>query len=84
MKYAVAALPPERSGCLTSRSEGPEARHLIWPEVCQGCSTEGPRFAGLFGGLGGGGRAGGCATRGHTDMRGLATAGPVFVSEPAV
>src|SRR3954471_12200692 len=59
------------------RSAPPRAGHLIWPEVCQVRSMEGPAVRGflLVWEAAGGGR---CATRGHTDMRGLGTAGPGF------
>ena len=59
------------------RSQPLRAGQLIWPEVCQVRSTEGPALRGFC--WSGRRRAGaGGATRGHTDMRGLDTAGPGF------
>jgi hypothetical protein len=65
------------------RSQPPRAGHLIWPSFCQGSSANGQHMR-AFLVVGRGGGPGVCATRGQPDMRGLGTAGPGFVSEPAV
>ena len=70
-----------RSGLETHLRETRERRArltLLWRLMCQGLSTGCPRLGGHRVGQGGGG-SGGCATRGQTLIRGLATAGPCFV-----